>query len=280
MDERLPLVLAEKVPAAAAELIALGSLCQQLKAHHAAAAALFERAFTSEPRLERDWAKQHRYNAACSAALAGGGKGKDADKLTDDEKRKLRKLSHRWLSTDLEMLSKRLEKADGVLTEQFERRLLHWHKDADLAGIRDADHLAKLPAEESKLWRALWDDAARLLKDVRSRFTEKRLTGELTAKEKSHVSVYKFAAGNVYVIDLESAQFNTFLKLEDAKGKLLAENDDISADNLNSRLVINGKADGLLRVVATSFQEAGTGAYTLTIREFKSDRPEKGSKEP
>jgi hypothetical protein len=267
-DDRLPLVLAEKVPVSGAELISLCYLCQHVKAHHAAATTLFERAFTSEPRLEQDWAQQHRYNAACSAALAGGGKGKDAGKLTDEEKAKLRKLARGWLDADLAVFSKRLENADGLLTWEIEQRLLHWHKDADLAGIRDADALAKLPAEESKLWRAVWEDAARLLKDARGRFTETRLTGELTAKEKRRVHEFKFTAGKMYVVDLESTQFNTLLKLEDANGKLLAANDDISADNLNSRFVINGKVDGLLRVVATSFVEAGVGTYTLTIREF------------
>ena len=62
-----------------------------------------------------------------------------------------------------------------------------------------------------------------------------------------------------------------FLRLEDAKKKVLAENDDIDlkAGNLNSRIIFTPKEDGLYRVIATSYQQRGMGAYTLTIREFQ-----------
>jgi len=40
----------------------------------------------------------------------------------------------------------------------------HWQKDSDLAGIRDAAALAKLPAEEQKAFTQLWADVAALLK--------------------------------------------------------------------------------------------------------------------
>jgi hypothetical protein len=79
-------------------------------------------------------------------------------------------------------------------------------------------------------------------------------------------------AGRTYAIDLESDAFDAFLRLEDAAGTLLAENDDISSDNLNSRLVFTAPKDEVYRIVATSFQQAGTGPYTLRIREFKSDK--------
>ena len=38
----------------------------------------------------------------------------------------------------------------------------HWQQDADLAGVRDADAFAKLPADERKPWRQLWDDVETL----------------------------------------------------------------------------------------------------------------------
>jgi hypothetical protein len=40
----------------------------------------------------------------------------------------------------------------------------HWQKDSDLAGIRDASALAKLPAEERTECERLWADVAALLK--------------------------------------------------------------------------------------------------------------------
>jgi len=72
------------------------------------------------------------------------------------------------------------------------------------------------------------------------------------------------------VIDLTSRQFDTFLRLEDAKKKVVAENDDIDtrANNLNSRLAFTPKEAGAYRIVATSFEQRGVGAYTLVIREW------------
>jgi len=53
---------------------------------------------------------------------------------------------------------------------------------------------------------------------------------------------------------------------------VLAENDDISPQNLNSRIIFPCKEDGNYRIVATSYQQAGRGAYVLIIREFPSKR--------
>jgi hypothetical protein len=61
---------------------------------------------------------------------------------------------------DLDVWSKRLE---GAQPAERQATLLHWQRDADLAGVRDADALKKLSAEEKKAWRKLWDDVAELL---------------------------------------------------------------------------------------------------------------------
>lgn len=58
------------------------------------------------------------------------------------------------------------------------------------------------------------------------------------------------------------------MRITNSTGKLLAENDDISPNNLNSRLIFTPKEAGTYRIMATSFQEAGTGTYTLRIRKF------------
>jgi hypothetical protein len=67
---------------------------------------------------------------------------------------------------------------------------------------------------------------------------------------------------------MESKGFDTFLKLFDAQGKLLAENDDISPTNLNSRIVFTPQQDGTYRILATSFMQRGQGPYAITIHEF------------
>ena len=46
------------------------------------------------------------------------------------------------------------------------KTLQRWKADADLAGVRNADGLAKLPEPERAEWRALWDDVDALLKSV------------------------------------------------------------------------------------------------------------------
>ena len=39
----------------------------------------------------------------------------------------------------------------------------HWKTDTGLAGVRDADALAKHPETERAEWRALWDEVDALL---------------------------------------------------------------------------------------------------------------------
>jgi hypothetical protein len=46
------------------------------------------------------------------------------------------------------------------------KTLQDWQKDSDLAGIRDPDAVAKLPAEEQEACKKLWADVAALLKKV------------------------------------------------------------------------------------------------------------------
>jgi hypothetical protein len=75
----------------------------------------------------------------------------------------------------------------------------------------------------------------------------------------------KMTADKTYTIDMESEEFDTFLRLEDEKGKELAQDDDSGGD-LNARLTFRAPASGTYRVIATSF-EGGTGPFQLRIRE-------------
>ena len=80
-------------------------------------------------------------------------------------------------------------------------------------------------------------------------------------------------SGKTYVIDMESPQLDTLLRLEDEKGKVLVKNDNISPTNLSSRIFFTPREDGSYRVVATSFQQRGVGIYTIIVRRIR--RPEK-----
>jgi hypothetical protein len=101
---------------------------------------------------------------ACGAALAASGHGKDAGKLGDKERARLRKQALDWLRADLALRSKQLESGQATDRAGVQRDLKHWQEDRDFAGIRDKEALEKLPEEERKAFTQLWADVAALLK--------------------------------------------------------------------------------------------------------------------
>jgi hypothetical protein len=127
--------------------------------------------YLNATRLYRDalarqpsFAAAHRYNAACCAALAGCGHGKDVSKLTDKQRSGWRGQALDWLRTDVALLHKQLETGKPADRAAVQQALRHWQKDTDLAGLRDAAALAKLSADEQKAFAQLWADVAELLK--------------------------------------------------------------------------------------------------------------------
>jgi CHAT domain-containing protein len=100
------------------------------------------------------------------------------------------------------------------------------------------------------------------------------ITGELTKKDPldkerkaSHHKVHELElqAGEIYMIDLRSVDFDTFLRLEDAAGKKISTNDDISTTDRNSRLGFAPKKTGTYRAVVTTFEGGLTGRYRLQV---------------
>jgi hypothetical protein len=71
--------------------------------------------------------------------------------------------------------------------------------------------------------------------------------------------------GRRYVIDLHSEEFDTYLRVEDAAGNRLAEDDD-SGPNLDARLVFRPARTGIYTLVATTFECDETGRYLLSVR--------------
>jgi hypothetical protein len=113
--------------------------------------------------LADDTQIQHRYNAACAAALAGSGEGKDDPPLDEVAKTRWRKQAVEWLKADLGAWSKILDSGNPQERKAITQTLQHWKGDIDLAGIRDAASLAKLPADEQAACRALWSQVDALL---------------------------------------------------------------------------------------------------------------------
>jgi hypothetical protein len=115
------------------------------------------------------------------------------------------------------------------------------------------------------------EDLHNRMKRARARYAETEHKGRLGPKEREKSYPTPMRAGKTYEIDLASDDFSTRLRLEDDQGKVVAENDGISKDNPNSRLVFTSPGDGSYRIVVASRRATGMGAYTLTIREFTAN---------
>jgi tetratricopeptide (TPR) repeat protein/tRNA A-37 threonylcarbamoyl transferase component Bud32 len=149
-------------PASNEERLVLAEWCQ-IKQLQRTSARLHAEAFAADPKLAENLEAAHRYNAACFAALAAAGKGADADGLDDQERVRLRKQALDWLHADLALHVKQLEGANPNVRAAVERTMQHWQKDADLAGVRDREALAKLPEAERKEWDAHWAEVQDLI---------------------------------------------------------------------------------------------------------------------
>jgi hypothetical protein len=90
-----------------------------------------------------------------------------------------------------------------------------------------------------------------------------------------HIHSIALKANKTYIIDLESTDFDAYLRLESPAGKLIQEDDD-SGGNLNSRIEYAVPADGNYRLVAMPLHNAfnlnvnagqNAGQYTLRVTE-------------
>jgi serine/threonine protein kinase len=128
------------------------------------ATRLWAEALDSDPKLGDDRQAQHRYAAACAAALAADGKGQDEPTLDEAAKAKLRGQALEWLKAERLTCKKLLEyKSQGQPAQpNVVQKLGNWRKDNDLASIRDAAALAKLPPDERAAFEQLWADVGAL----------------------------------------------------------------------------------------------------------------------
>jgi tetratricopeptide (TPR) repeat protein len=123
---------------------------------------LFDKALTDHPACGKDPAATVAYNAACSAALAGCGQGREAP--PEAERSKLRRRARELLRANLAVLGSHLDADPARHAHLVRVRMRQWQRDADLTGVRDKDALAKLPEAERKAWESLWADVAALEK--------------------------------------------------------------------------------------------------------------------
>jgi serine/threonine-protein kinase len=160
------------------ERLALLGVCP-LQALHGASARLYAAAFADDPGLAdelnadclhraqgaespgnpcENFNTACRYLAARNAALAGCGMGNDADKLDDVDRTALRKQAREWLRADLAGWAAAMHGEPSYAQDVARRLLVNWQIDRDLAGLRDPQALERLPTDEQKDCRALWQE--------------------------------------------------------------------------------------------------------------------------
>src|SRR5262249_48847688 len=149
------LISGKETPASAQDALDAAMMCLQSKLP-CASVRLFTAAFALDPKTADDLKAGHRYNAACDAALAAAGQGKDATQLDGKERARLRKLALDWLRADLTAWAKRLMSGEPTDRAEVVRTMKHWQQDSDFVGIRDKEALAKLPEEERQACTQLW----------------------------------------------------------------------------------------------------------------------------
>jgi tetratricopeptide (TPR) repeat protein len=168
LDARLPAILGGSArPTSAAECIELANLCT-LKKLPGRAAGFYEEAFAAQPGLADDLRAGHRYNAACTAALAGCGQGQDSP-LRESARARWRQQAVAWLRADLALWAMQLASDKPEDRGAVRQALEHWQRDSDLAGVRDQAALARLPQTEHDAWRKLWARVQQRLDEARGR---------------------------------------------------------------------------------------------------------------
>jgi tetratricopeptide (TPR) repeat protein len=165
LDKKLPAILSGEAAAAnPGDAITLAQVCQEFKKRHVAAARLYADVFAAEPKLAADLDAQHRYNAACSAALAAAGHGEDAHLLPDKVVVMFRSWALGWLRDDLTAYAKLAGQNNSAIKQTIQQGLTHWRSDPDLASLRDPQSLNRLPDNERAAWQELWRDVDQLAK--------------------------------------------------------------------------------------------------------------------
>ena len=99
------------------------------------------------------------------------------------------------------------------------------------------------------------------------------VNGELTEKDDKDkirtqcyckTYTYKMVKGRTYQIDMKSKDLDSYLRLENPKGKQVAEDDD-SGDDLDARIIYKAEETGNFKIIATTFDGGATGKFTLTV---------------
>ncbi len=164
LEQLLPEVLQGKKQAKnAVERVELARIAS-VKGQYGSAAKLCAAALETEPESAEPDKSPLRLRAACCAAMAGTGNGDAKEPLSEREKGQWRTRALEWLRADLDFWTKQLENGSAEGKKSVRQTLEGWKTDRALEGVRDDDAVKKLPNEEQRVWRELWEAVERVLK--------------------------------------------------------------------------------------------------------------------
>jgi CHAT domain-containing protein/tetratricopeptide (TPR) repeat protein len=132
--------------------------------------------------------------------------------------------------------------------------------------------LPNTPAKGVPKKPAVEDPAAVVLPEA----PPQTITGVLTDKDpfdrrrtrsRHRLHQIKLEHGKVYLVELSSGMFDAYLRVEDAAGKALAEDDDSGGDK-NARLLFAPQKTATYRLIATTFGPGEVGAYQLLVHRY------------
>ncbi|WP_425613551.1 protein kinase [Anatilimnocola sp. NA78] len=148
------------------ERLALTGICQ-FKERNGVLARLYEEAFAADPSLLGS-ANGYRYAAAKAAASAGCGRGSDAAGLRNIERSTWRGQALEWLRQELAVRRHALDQSNEQIRTKTLQGLRQFQTDDELAGLREASELEKLPPAERKIYLSFWADLTTVLGETKS----------------------------------------------------------------------------------------------------------------
>jgi hypothetical protein len=123
------------------------------------------------------------------------------------------------------------------------------------------------------------DLAINYLIDVKSKLT-KEDKKDPTRGGNCYTKTYKIEMKpkTTYVIELDSKDFDAYIRLENQEDKQVAYDDDGAKVGLNAKLVYPCDKSGTYTIFATSFNEAALGEFSLRVSSFETKETKKETK--
>jgi hypothetical protein len=118
------------------DLVLLADLCE-IRRYYGTATRCWDIAFTNEPQLARHLHFGFRYRAACSAALAAFGQGREGESLSNHARHELRNKALSWLNDELDAYTQLLDSDLRMNRFRVRKALRQWQNDPFLSRLRD-----------------------------------------------------------------------------------------------------------------------------------------------